>query len=90
MAKKKSENYILNFRNAIKEFAMHKMAYRIDRGDYDKAFKAFLNANVEDNFGLDFRISFLSNDILLMRVLAGETLNDEILSKLKKLWDKET
>jgi len=87
--KKKKDDYITRFRNAVKEFATTKLAYRIERGDYDQAFQAFLSANIEDECGFTFKIDLLSNDILFMRLLLGERITPEILSRLKKIWDKE-
>ena len=88
MAKKK-DDYITKFRNAIKEFCTTKLAYRIERGDYDRAFQSFLTAEIGSDLELTFKVSLLSNDILVMRLLLGEKMTPEILSRLKKIWDKE-
>jgi len=87
--KKKKDDYITRFRNAVKEFVTTKLAYGIERGNYDQAFQAFLSANIKDKCEFTFKLHFVSNDILFMRLLLGERITPEILSRLKKIWDKE-
>jgi len=87
--KKKKDDYITRFRNAVAEFMTTKLAYGIKRGDYDRAFQAFLSADIKDECEFTFKIHLINNDILFMRLLLGERITPEILSRLKELWDKE-
>ena len=86
--KKKKDDYIIRFRNTMKEFCVTKLGYWIERGTYDRAFQSFLNADSEE-CEFTFRISLFPNDIMVMRLLLGEKMTPEILSKLKNIWDKE-
>jgi len=83
------ENPIIKFRDAIAEFSVIKLGYRIKRGDYDRAFKSFLSADSKDACEFTFTIQLLPNDILFMRLLLGEKITPDILSKLKAIWDQE-
>lgn len=86
--KKKKDDYVIRFRNVIKEFCVTKLEYWVERGTYDSAFQSFLNAGSKD-CEFNFRISLFPNDIMVMRLLLGEKMTPEILSRLKKIWDKE-
>jgi len=86
---KKKDDYLTRFRNAVKEFSATKLTYRIERGDYDQAFKSFLSADSKDARSFTFKIDLLPNDILFMRLLLGEKITPEILPKLKAIWDQE-
>ena len=84
----KKIKYIEKFRNALRILCLTKLDYMIERGDFDKGIKELLDNNTT-SYTLTWKVSLLSNDILIMRFLAGANWDDYIVKKLKEIWDKE-
>ena len=78
-----------NFGNAVMEFLLTKFKYCYEKGEYDHAIRSFLDANPEDSLELNFKIQLIPNDIIIMRLLSGGTLDDTLIENVKKLWDRE-
>lgn len=84
-----TRNQIKKFRNALQKFLWAKFQYRFEKGEYDKAIECFLNAKGRDVCMIGIEVTLVPNDIILMRLLAGGGLDDQLLKSVKKLWDKE-
>lgn len=77
---------ISKFRKAFKRFLFLKFAYWIDKGDFDQRIDCFLNG---DTLTVSFDVSFIPNDVIFMRTLAGLQCPPDVIKKIHAAWDAE-
>lgn len=80
---------VTKFRKALQEFLWAKFQYRFEKGDYDNAIELFLDAKGRDSCTFYIKVNLIPNDIIVMRLLSGGGLDDQLMKAVRRLWDKE-
>jgi hypothetical protein len=76
----------LKFKEAFRQFAIIILNRRFEDGTFDKTIESFVEG---DSLTINLNIDMVGNDIIIMRILAGEEITEEVMQKVKKHWRKE-
>jgi len=85
----KNDQAFRKFKEALFTLLVVKIRHKMFTvNEYDEFIKKFWDAeaNKLGTYTITVNTQFIPNDVILMRILAGADITDEIIKKLEKMW----